>query len=81
MTLEERNKLALTSQQRDVEIRAAEEKRLEAERQFKALQMKVLGLASGDLIGDDEDGTVLDPTIIIARQQVCWVVGCWLVNE
>lgn len=69
MTLEERNRLAMDAQQRDKEIAEAERKRVEAEQQFKALQMKVLGLASGSLIGDDEDGTVLDPTVIIARQQ------------
>eukprot|EP00750_Incisomonas_marina_P021997 INCI4814.3.p1 GENE.INCI4814.3~~INCI4814.3.p1 ORF type:complete len:765 (-),score=167.58 INCI4814.3:2355-4649(-) len=69
MTLEERNRLAMDAQQRDKEIAEAERKRAEAEQQFKALQMKVIGLASGSLIGEHEDGTVLDPTVIIARQQ------------
>lgn len=69
MTLEERNKLAMDGQKRDEEIRESERQKQEAERQFKALQMKVLGLASESLIGEDEDATVLDPSVIIARQQ------------
>jgi hypothetical protein len=53
----------------DEEIRDSERKKMDAERQFKALQMKVLGLASESVIGDHEDATELDPSVIIARQQ------------
>ena len=65
----ERNAVGLAMEAADARRQEEERERKELETQFKSLQMKVIGLATADVVEQDTNAFEMDPTVIIARQQ------------
>ena len=66
---EERNAVGLAMEAAEARRQEEERERKELETQFQSLQMKVIGLATADVVEHDTNAFEMDPTVIIARQQ------------
>ena len=65
----ERNAMGLAMEAADTRREEEEKERKDLENKFKALQMKVIGLATENVLEKGDNALEIDPSVIIARQQ------------